>query len=266
MINMKNYLNNRYVIIALILFIGVALGIAGFFIVNSGDPVIIESGVKNTNTQMKTTVQAEGRLNQDTDKGEANSNAAENTTSAKNENDKKNMIKVYVVGCVNNPGLVTLEKGQLIGDAIEAAGGATAEADIYNINLAYKLNDNAMIKIKAKGEAGQNTDGSVAENSSVDIVYDAGSGVTIDYGDSSGALSTSGSSSKAGSGESKKININAATLEELDSLSGIGEATAKAIIEYREKNGGFKTIEEIMNVSGIKENKFNRIKDSICVE
>jgi len=258
------YLKNKYAIIALVLFGGIALGIAGLIIINSGNSVIIEAGVNSANKTAKTTVLADNQSGQDTKNVEMNSNTPANSTAAQSEHNNKNQIKVYVVGCVNNPGLVTLEKGQLIGDAIEAAGGATPEADIYNINLAYKLNDNVMIKVKAKGEAGQNTDASVQGSSSADIVYDAGSGVAIDSGDAYGNSGTSGTSS--GSSENKKVNINTATLEELDSLSGIGEATAKAIIEYREKNGGFKTIEEIMNISGIKENKFNKIKDSICVE
>jgi competence protein ComEA len=70
----------------------------------------------------------------------------------------------------------------------------------------------------------------------------------------------------AGSKAGKKVNINTAGIEELDTLNGIGEATARDIIEYREKNGGFKKIEDIMKITGIKESKFNKIKDSICVE
>src|SRR5690554_1440255 len=73
-----------------------------------------------------------------------------NASGALDDTEKdKEEIQVYVVGCVNTPGVVTLEKGQIILDAIEAAGGATEDADIENINLAYKLNSNVMIRIRS---------------------------------------------------------------------------------------------------------------------
>ena len=145
-------------------------------------------------------------------------------------------IWVYVVGEVEQPGVYCLSAGAMVSEAIEAAGGFTEQGDAEAINLVSVLQENTMIKIPAKGE---NTEG----------------GTWLVAGDTLGQASQ-----PAG-----KININAAGLQELCTLSGIGENTAKKIISYRESNGPFKTIEDIMNVPGIKESKFEAIKEDICV-
>jgi competence protein ComEA len=150
----KLYLKNKYILISMIAAGIIILGIVGIALMNGGSGVIIESVEKNSGTAAKTAEGAAGQEAKDVVK--ENSAAASNAPIGTIEPDK-DQIKVYVVGCVNNPGLVTLKKGQLIGDAIDAAGGAAAEADIYNINLAYKLNDNAMIRVKPKNEVGQDT-------------------------------------------------------------------------------------------------------------
>lgn len=141
-------------------------------------------------------------------------------------------IWVYVVGEVNLPGVYSLDTGALISDAIEAAGGFTDQGDREAVNLVTVLRDNAMIKVPAKGE-------STGDN----------------------WLISEGTSSQA----SGKININTASLEELCTLSGVGESTAGKILSYREANGPFETIEDIMKVPGIKESKFAAIKEEICV-
>ncbi|HHV60972.1 MAG TPA: competence protein ComEA [Clostridiaceae bacterium] len=159
-------------------------------------------------------------------------------------------IQVYVTGCVKNPGVVTLEKGQIIADAIEAAGGFTEDADLENINLVYQLNRNVMLRIKSRIQNEEAKGGEISEaGSGIEMIYGSG-GAVVDY---------------TGKQEPNLININTATVLELQSLPGIGEQTAKSIVEYRNRNGSFEKIEDIMKVPGIKENKFEDIKDLITV-
>ncbi len=148
-------------------------------------------------------------------------------------------IIVYVCGCVKETKNVTLKEGSRISDAIDAAGGLTENADLTNINLAYILEDGEKIYIPQKGE-------------------------TIT--DSSNSNSNSLSFSTSISTKSSKININKATQTELELISGIGPSTALKIINYRKENGNFKKIEDIKNVPGIGDAKFNQIKDYITVK
>jgi competence protein ComEA len=176
-------------------------------------------------------------------------------------------IKVYVVGCVKNPGIVTIEKGQMIYDAIVMAGGLTQEADSGNINMVYKLNENVMLCIKSKKEAekeakqGPDKGAEPSAGNHVVIVRESGeSAVLIGDGDDG-----NGEGAKEDN-KTKLININTATADELDTLPGVGEATARDIITFREKNGGFNKIEDIMRVPRIKQNRFDSIKDYITVD
>ncbi len=139
-------------------------------------------------------------------------------------------INVYVSGAVSHPDVYALPLNSIVKDAIAAAGGAIAEADLDRINLALRLSDQMQIYVPRKGEAAPPPNG--------------------------------GSAPGAPTG---KININTATAEELDKLPGIGPSIAKAIIDYRTANGPFKTIEDINNVKGIGDALFAKIKDSITV-
>lgn len=143
-------------------------------------------------------------------------------------------ITVHVAGEVKYPGVVVLKVNARIVDAIESAGGETEEADLNKLNLAYILNDGDKIYVPNKNE--QNVDPSMT---------------TVEEGT-----------------ESRKqiININTATLNELIELPGIGEATANKIIEYRKENGRFENIEELKNVPGIGNAKFENLKDQIKVK
>lgn len=138
-------------------------------------------------------------------------------------------IKVYVTGEVKHPDVYELEENSIIKDAITLAGGVTENADLISINLAKKLTDGEEVIVPAK------------ENS------------------------TSNSTVSASNAKTGKININSATKEELMTLPGIGEVKANAIIDYRTKNGTFKSIHDIVNVSGIGEKTFEKIKDLITV-
>ncbi|NLK88483.1 MAG: hypothetical protein GX279_13520 [Clostridiaceae bacterium] len=165
------------------------------------------------------------------------------------DNDK-GRIKVYVVGCVSKPGIVTLEKGSMICDAVKEAGGLTEEADPDNINMVYSLNENVMLYIKSKKEE---NDG--LGNGAVVISHSGAGAEVIGEGDDPG-----------GGDRIVPVNINTAGIDELDTLPGVGEATARDIIAYRDKYGGFSTVEDIMRVPRIKENRFESIRDYITVE
>lgn len=163
-------------------------------------------------------------------------------------------IKVYVIGCVKNRGIVTLKKGQLIDDAIKAAGGATEDADLDNINLVYRLRDNVTIRIKPQ----QKPMNAPLEVQSPAAPPKAGTGVEITTGSGGVVLND-----EADDEDNKKININTASENELDALPGVGKETAKSIVAYRKKNGPFSNIQELMKLPGLKGSRFEKIKDMI---
>lgn len=154
-----------------------------------------------------------------------------------------NKIMVHVYGEVVNAGVVELDENSRISDAIEAAGGLTDEADLSKINLAYILEDGMKITIPSKSE-------SEDENITEDDYVSTNSGVSVDNSTEN----------------SEKVNINKATQTELETLPGIGPSIASKIISYREENGNFSNIEEIKNVSGIGDAKFENIQNLICVK
>lgn len=188
---------------------------------------------------------------------ETNMNFSElETIENQTEEETKNTIKVHVSGAVNNPGVVELEENSRVGDAIEKAGGVTEEASTDEINLAYLLEDGTKIHIPTKQEMEQAKLAKGAQetqNESTNIITDATTGSSTNSSSNSSAKTTS------------KVNINTATQTELETLPGIGPATATKIIAYREENGKFKSIEEIKEVSGIGDSKYEKIKDLIKV-
>lgn len=142
------------------------------------------------------------------------------------------VISVYVCGAVVNPGVYVLESTDIKEKALEMAGGFTEGAATTYVNLAESVKAGEKIYFPYESEL-------EARDFSEDI--------------------------NISDEESDKININTATKDELMTLSGIGESKAEDIITYREEHGGFKSIEEIMNINGIKEGVYNKIKDSIVV-
>lgn len=148
-------------------------------------------------------------------------------------NNTNKEIMVHVSGQVYNPGLVILKEGDRVIDAIELAGGLKKDADLDKINLAKKLEDEDKIFIPRIGENSVNLDINMTDS------YFIGDGKS-----------------------SRKVNINTSSKEELMTLPGIGDVLAERIIEYRENNP-FKDIEDIKNVSGIGEKKFQDLKDLI---
>lgn len=143
-------------------------------------------------------------------------------------------ILVDVKGAVQKPGVYKAILGERVIDVIERAGGTTDIANSSAINFAMRVADEMVLYVP-----------SIHEN-----IED---------------IATTNISSAGGGGDSDKVNINKATQPELETLSGIGPSKAQAIIEYRETNGPFKSIEDIMSISGFGEKTFEKLKDSITV-
>lgn len=177
-------------------------------------------------------------------------NSQENNTEEQSTKEENKKIIVHVSGAVNKEGIVELEEGQRVANAIEKAGGVREDAYIKDINYALKLEDGMKIYIPTIKEAKQEKEENNNTQNSNYII----SSNDIDKHQNSN-----------GSNNGQKININNADLSKLDELPGIGPSTAKKIIQYREENGNFSNIEELKNVSGIGETKFEKIKELICV-
>ena len=150
-------------------------------------------------------------------------------------------VVVHVDGAVAAPGVYELAVDARVNDAVTAAGGLLSEADTSTINLAAPVSDGAKVHIPTSEELSAGAQGA------------------------SGESGNAGAPAGSASAEPTLVNINAATSEELQRLSGVGEATAAAIIEDRQANGPFSSPEDLMRVSGIGEKKFAKIKAHICV-
>ena len=143
------------------------------------------------------------------------------------------VIFVDIKGAVKNPGVYQMKSGDRVKDALDAAGGLTDEADSQKVNLAQRVEDQMVIVVPKVGE----------EATEIPL------GVT------------SKEAAKDG-----KVNINTATVEELKTLKGVGEKKAEAIIEYRKKNGSFKTKEDLMKVHGIGKKLFESFQERIVTQ
>lgn len=157
-------------------------------------------------------------------------------------------IIVHITGAVHNEGIVTLNENSRISDAIDAAGGLTEDADMSKINLAYVLEDGVKIKIPSVNDKNE-----VREDNNVTNGAEIVDSVLED-------------TSNSANSKSKMININKASQTELETLPGIGPSIALKIINFRNENGKFSSIEDLKKVSGIGENKYENIKNLICVK
>lgn len=156
-------------------------------------------------------------------------------------------VFVHVCGRVRNPGVYQLPQGSRVYEAIDAAGGFEEDGAVEYLNLAEEVQDGMKLEVPSESQVKQWTELGILP--------------------AQGFMLGGGAASGQGAKESKvsRVNINTASKEELMSLRGIGESRAEDIIRYREKYGGFQSIEDIMNVSGIKDAAFEKIKDSITV-
>lgn len=166
------------------------------------------------------------------------SSGQKSQSSDKSGEVKDRDIEVEVKGEVRKPGVYILESGSRVKDAVDMAGGFTDSADTDSLILVKKLKDEDCIVIHKKGE-------------NANAAASAASGGII-----------SGNSSSQGDDQ---IDINTASLEELDKIPGVGPVTAQKIIDYREKNGPFKSIEDLKKVGRIGDKTLEKIKDKIVV-
>lgn len=177
---------------------------------------------------------------------------------------EESTLFIHICGAVENPGVYELPVGSRIYEAIEEAGGFTQEAADDYLNLAYRLEDGWKIEIPERKSC--DAESGEAEKDGEDAAYKAAvvSGIAPDTGVRAGAV-TGTEAGTAGETDGGLVDINTAAKEELLTLPGVGESRAQSIISYREKNGGFSRIEDIMRVEGIKEGMFAKMKDKICV-
>lgn len=197
---------------------------------------------------------------EETDSSKAQTKSAESSsdTETKAHPDaemQQEMIYVDVCGAVANPGVFQLEAGSRVFQAIEAAGGYLPEAVPNCVNRAGVLTDGQQLYILTQQEMEQQglSAAEMVNASDGQMAGNAGTGTTVE-------------TASADTGQQdNRININTADETQLTTLTGIGATRAQAIIAYRQENGPFAAIEEIMNVQGIKEGTFAKIKDEIVV-
>jgi competence protein ComEA len=152
-------------------------------------------------------------------------------------------VMVYVCGAVRRPGVVRLPAGARVADALELAGGPTGQAELAAVNLAAKVGDGQQIVVPERAASG-------AAPGTAAVAAPAGAA-------SAGAA--------PGAPGGALVNINSASLEQLETLSGVGPSTAQKIIDYRTANGGFTSVEQLMEVPGIGDAKFAAVKDAITI-
>lgn len=142
-------------------------------------------------------------------------------------------VTVHVAGAVRHPGVYRLDSGARVDDAVRRAGGATGKADLTGINLAAKVEDGKQVLVPARAPP-------------------VGT---------SGAAPPGGAATVPG----QPVNLNTATLEQLDTLAGVGPATAQKILDYREQHGGFSSVDELDRVPGIGPGRLAALRDLVRV-
>lgn len=175
----------------------------------------------------------------------------------KKETNTKSLLKVDIKGQIISPGIYEMKENSRIIDVINNAGGLTEDADTSVINLSKKITDEMVIIIYSKEEVKEfaktkEIEKQVQKNCNKNEIYSI---------ENDACITVNNSSNFTG-----KVNINTASIEELTSLTGIGESRAKDIIKYREEHGQFNSIEDLKNVSGIGESTFANIKENITIE
>ena len=217
---------------------------------------------------------------------DTNTNISSLSSEKKEESktkEKKEKFRVEIKGEVKNAGVYTLDSSKRVIDVINMAGGLTRNADISIINQSMKIKDEMVIIIYSKEQVISFVKNKKIDTTKIELCKDevkVSNDACISNDDltgnkSSRKTSSSNTNSKSTSvdnsnslektSNNNKISLNTASVNELTTLPGIGESKAKSIIEYREKEGLFDSIEDIMKVSGIGEALFEKIKDNITV-
>lgn len=167
-------------------------------------------------------------------------------------------VKVDIKGAIKKPGVYELDSNSIINDVIKLAGGLKTNASTKYLNLSKKILDEMVINIYTESEVKKMKEPvDVCEVKDQDLTNCDDATIIVTNPDSNKDISNSNEV------VDNKVSINDGTKEELMTLSGIGEVKAQAIIDYRNKNGKFSKIEDLMNVSGIGESTYNQIKDNI---
>lgn len=185
-------------------------------------------------------------LSEKTEQSSNSSFSASNQSSSAQSVSQSKTVTCDISGAVKHQGVYTLKNGARIQELIEAAGGAKQNAQLKAVNRAVMLKDQDKIHIPYKGEKVENV-----SNSS-----------------STGARTTTANESTSGEStqnNGEKVNLNTASAADLQKLNGIGQKKAEQIIAYREQNGQFKKIEDLMQVSGIGEKTFAALKDQLAL-
>ena len=193
---------------------GLGLLVGGFFLLKPAPQTL----VKETNLQAEVAAVSK---DSSTEKEE------------KEEPLEQDLITVDVKGAVKSPGIYDLPVGSRVNDAVQKAGGLTEQADSKSLNLAQKVNDEALVYVPTKGEE---------------------------------ASQQSGSGATSSTSKEKKVNLNKASLEELKQVKGLGGKRAQDIIDHREANGKFKSVDELKKVSGIGAKTIEKLKDYVTVD
>ncbi len=188
----------------------------------------------------------------------------ESIEQTKEEQEEIKKIKVDIKGEVKKPGVYELEEGKRVNDVIKKAEGLTENADTTLLNLSKNLTDEMVIIIYNKNEI-EKLRKDITTTQTVIQYIEKECSCPDTINDACIKKAETNENKKEEASKDNKVSINTGTLEELTTIPGIGESKAKAIIEYREKNGNFKDIEEIKNISGIGESTFEKFKDYITI-
>lgn len=221
----------KLIVIAIVVVIGSIISIKNLKDINEG---YIVSDIENKN-----------EVYEESKTIDINNNTKNTMQISKVETSLNDKVTIYISGEVKNPGVVELKYDARLADGVDLCGGLTEGANLNGINLAMKIKDEGHYIIPKVGEETADT-----VTNDKDKAY----------------ISENNTSNKSEINNDNKININTADLSELDSLPGFGQVTAQKIIEYRQEHTKFNSIEELMNIKGIGEKKFNNVKDYIYVQ
>ena len=188
----------------------------------------------------------------------------------KNDNATSSSSYVYVdvKGYVSNPGVYKLKKDSIVNDVLLAAGGIKENADTICVNLSKKVYDEMVIYVHSKDEIKEMENNGKINKDDINLCPNIENASYTPYKEESDIKqeeTNSKTDEKKDSTPKEKVNINTSDIDTLTTLPNIGKSKAQAIISYREKNGNFKSIEDIINVSGIGESTFEKIKDYITI-